>query len=218
MLTLSDAAGEFRLRSIRSETDNDGAQASRLRSISRLFDVMVNMKKILMVSLLLLCWATLCAGQETGAIAQPSAPDIGGKWVLDTTRSHLGRPGNSPLAGADVTMVIEIKDVLAHVSRTMIVDGKESLSDGFYYTDSRGESNPVFPYKGSGEFRTTSKMVDSKLVTTWTQDIVDSGKTLRVEAEESWDPLRDGKTLVNSISTRTPKGTETFKLYYKRVS
>jgi hypothetical protein len=173
--------------------------------------------KTLTIGLLLFCWVTLCAGQETGLIANPTTPDIGGKWVLDTSKSNAGLAGANPLAGADVKMVIEISDKEVRISRTMIVDGKEHLSDGFYYTDGRGETNPVFPYKG-GEFQTTSRMVDMKLITTWAQDIEVSGKPVHVEAEESWDPLRDGKTLVNSISTRTPKGTETIKLYYRRVS
>jgi hypothetical protein len=179
--------------------------------------VMKLMKKTLIAGLLLFGLATICAGQDTGLIAHPSAPEISGTWVLDTSKSNFGKAGTNPLAGAEVTIVIEINDKEVRLSRTMIVDRKEHLSDGFYYTDGRGESNPVFPYKG-GEFKTISRMVDTKLVTTWTQEIEVAGKLVRVEAEESWDPLRDGRTLINSITTRTPKGTETFKLYYKRVS
>lgn len=175
------------------------------------------MKKLLITGLFLLSWATLCFAQDTGVVANPATPDIGGKWVLDKSKTKVGGAGTNPLAGTEMTMVIEISDRQVRVSRIMIVEGEEHLSDGLYYTDGRGESNPVYPYKG-GEFQTTSTMVDMKLVTKWTQDIEVSGKPVRLEAEESWDPLRDGQTLVNSITTRTPKGTETIRLYYKRVS
>ena len=164
----------------------------------------------------LLIWATLCVAQKGNVSLQgTTTPNFSGRWTLDKSKSNVPGLAES-LPSAEITMVIDIDGPEVHISKNMIVDGREHIGDWFYYTDGRGESNPPFPGSDS-EFKTHSKWSSNKLISTASLDMNVAGQIIHVEAEETLELSRDGKTLVDTISKRNQKGVESIKLIYKRV-
>lgn len=173
------------------------------------------MKRVLILFWLLSCSLLGVAQEGKMKAAGQMKSGLNGTWKLDNSKSDLGSSAHNPLATADVTMTIEINEPEVHLSRNMIVNGQEHIGDWLYYTDGRGETNSAF-LSGSG-LKTITKWSGSKLVSTASFDLNASGNAIHVEAKETWELSRDGKTLINSISTSNPRGTEIFKLVYKRT-
>jgi len=158
-----------------------------------------------LVCLLLLALAAVCAAQDGGKKEAKPRPDLTGTWVLD-------RSGHGVSRKFDSTLVITHRDPELRIVRTDVMETKRLMWEYVYYTDGRGESNPM-DY-GTGRIR----WIRSK--TKWKGD--------RVEARiggfwRRWQLSADGQTLTHTYSTGyipveglMPQPTS-IKLVYRRA-
>ena len=96
--------------------------------------------------LLLLClFACAAAGAAAGDDRKKEGkhPDLSGTWTLDRSKSDFGVFWDRPLAKTDATLVVVHNEPELKVTRTLRLNGREETKELVYYTDGRGESNPI---------------------------------------------------------------------------
>ena len=142
-----------------------------------------------------------------------SHPDLSGTWELDRGKSDFGVFWDRPVAKTDATLVVSHRDPELKFTRTLRLGGREETKELVYYTDGRGETNPM-TMGGS--------LVNSK--TGWERDrVVARAKLSRpgadgrveVEVTETWQVA--GKTLTHTSVVKGSFGEEEMRLVYRRV-
>ncbi|HEX8720474.1 MAG TPA: hypothetical protein VF736_07590 [Pyrinomonadaceae bacterium] len=166
------------------------------------------MKSIILCVCMAACLAGATYAQgEKGKAAQPR-PDLSGTWVLDRSSSNYGEARGSDLSKTDSTLVIAHRDPELRISKTMLLKGARWTKEYVYYTDGRGESNPM--YYGAGFFETKTK---------WKADGVEAYQCYRSygrqgaqtqvacvggETTQSWRLSADGQTLTHTTASFSP--------------
>jgi hypothetical protein len=175
------------------------------------------MKKILAV-ICLLSFVSLGMSQGDKKKTDGKArPDFSGTWAIDKSKSDFGRAENSPIAKADVVMTVTQSEQEFHVTRKMSLNGKERSGDWAYYTDGRGETNPML-LRSNVQLKTKTKWSGSKLVSKAAFSETVAGEDENVDIEERWEISGDGKTLTDTFSmSGSGGGTRAVKLVYKRA-
>jgi hypothetical protein len=112
------------------------------------------MKNIL-ACLVLLALAVVCAAQQRPKQEAKPHPDLTGTWVLDRSKSGGG-------SKFDSTLVITHRDPELRITRTDLRKRERVTKEYVFYTDGRGESNPM--YYGNGKFDSDTKWEGSKVV------------------------------------------------------
>jgi hypothetical protein len=141
-------------------------------------------------------------------------PDFSGTWVRDNSKSNLGPFNGSPMARAELTLVIAQHDPELKVSRKLKLSDKELTGGLVYYTDGRGETNP-----------SSFSRAEVKSRTTWDGDkIVAQSSPSRtspagdVDTTETWELSTDGKTLIQTTTITSRLATRTMKEVFNRAS
>lgn len=142
------------------------------------------MKNIL-ASLVLLALATVCAAQENRKQEAKPHPDLTGTWVLD--RSGGG-------SKFDSTLVITHRDPELRITRMDVRKRERVTKEYVFYTDERGESNPM--YYGSGKFDSDTKWEGSKVVA-YTCNRGYKGARCHGADSWKWQLSADGQTLTH---------------------
>jgi hypothetical protein len=177
---------------------------------------------------LVLLWATscvvFCPAQDKKAQAQ-SRPDFTGTWVRSLSKSKNNR---WPLGTALVTLTILHHEPEIKITRKSDLRGKETIIEGLYYTDGRGENNSARfqgvvslgvpgqtgemrprPARGS-DTRSKTKWEANKLVSRWTFTTEVLGNWVDMDVTEKRELSADGKTLTITTSFGRPALTEVF--------
>jgi hypothetical protein len=170
------------------------------------------MKAKVTICFWLLAFAAMCFAQEG-----KTHPDFSGSWVLDASKSELGRGGGGGGQGSSATgtLTVTMKDAEFKLSRKMKFGEQERATDLLYYTDERGETNPgTF----GSEIKSKTKWEGSKIVSKATVSrTMPSGDTVNIDLQETWEMSDDGKVFTDTIVANTPMGTRTFKYVYNRA-
>ena len=150
--------------------------------------------------ILCLCVAACLSGVSSAQVGEGSEqrPDMTGTWVLDRSKSNYGDARGRDISKADSTLVIEHRGSELRIAKTVVLKGQQETKQYAFYTDGRGESNPMA--YGPGRFETRTK---------WEGDTVvahaNSGNG--TEMTQKWRLSADGQTLTH---TTTGGGTSGF--------
>jgi hypothetical protein len=179
--------------------------------------------KLLPLPIIFAVSVVCCFGQSSKTIK----PDLGGTWELE-----VGRSGAAP-----EQITITHHDPQLTIRRTVTIDGVREEEALTYYTDGRGERNPV-----TGGLRTNASMgswhpSETTSETTWSKDKVVTCSVqwlfagtvvFEYEITEEWQLASDGKTLTKITLTAPKKdltgnaaiavGDRTLKEVYKLIS
>ena len=179
------------------------------------------MKKAL-ACLMMLALAAVCAAQDSRKKESKQRPDLTGTWVLDKSKSGGG-------SNFDSTLVITHRDPEVRINRTDVRKGERVTKDYVFYTDGRGESNPM--YYGDGRFDSDTKWEGGKVVAYMCARTY-SGQKCRGGTSQEWQLSADGQTLThttsyvtgfdygragNSVTAPTPGEPGGTKLVYRRA-
>ena len=141
--------------------------------------------------ILCLCVAASLAGVSSAQVGagKGTRPNLTGTWALDRSSSSYGEARGQGIWKADSTLVIEHRGEELRVERTLVLKGQRETKQYAYYTDGRGESNPmVF---GRGAFETQTKWDGEKVVAR-------ARPAVGLESTQTWQLSADGQTLTHT--------------------
>ncbi len=174
---------------------------------------MRGMKKIWGLILLFILAVGVAARDDKKA--DTSKPDFSGKWVLDKSKSELGRIGQGPMANAEVTLLIEHKEPELKILRTILLNGQEIKQAFLYFSDNRGETNPAA--FGNAEVKSKTKWDKAKLESKSSASFSVRGETFYADTSEKRELSAEGKVLTISISISSSRGLQLIKQVFNRV-
>lgn len=167
-----------------------------------------------LAGLLLLALAAVCAGQESRKKEAKPHPDLTGTWVLDRSRSGGGSKFDSTL---DITQ----RDPELRITRTDVRKRERVTKEYVFYTDGRGESNPM--YYGNGKLDSDTKWEGSKVVA-YVCNRRYTGARCHGGDAWKWQLSADGQTLTHRTSYVMASGYDSpawvmgkNKLVYRRA-
>ncbi|MEW6212146.1 MAG: hypothetical protein AB1631_27570 [Acidobacteriota bacterium] len=153
-----------------------------------------------------------CAGQKD---KDTRAPDLSGKWILDTSKSKFDSKGRGS-AYISTVLVISHNEPELRIIRTFISKGREQSEELTYYTDGRGETNKLaFTIR---DLKTRTRWEKGNLVSkwTWTSDI--GNDNLFTDGHERREMSADGRVLAITYSISGISGLILLKLVFNRDS
>jgi hypothetical protein len=171
--------------------------------------------------LLLLClFACAAAGAAAGDDRKKEGkhPDLSGTWALDKSKSSYGEARGRDISKANSTLIIEHRGTELRIKKTVVFKGQQETKQYAYYTDGRGESNPMAYGPGEVESKT---VWDGDKVKAYTR--VGGGNHWSgyyLATEQQWRLSDDGRTLTHTINSVNPGGegsAQVIKLVYRRV-
>jgi hypothetical protein len=151
-------------------------------------------------------------------------PDFSGTWELDHARSSRG--GSRSVWKNPATLVIEHRGEELRIKRTLeLGGGRRETKEFTYYTDGRGEVNPMA--LGAGRSGTKTKWEGARVVsyayygatkgfggdlsdTAFKWRLSDDGRTLTHTIQSSVRPSVGGGSVADTINSET-------KLVFRRV-
>jgi hypothetical protein len=141
--------------------------------------------------ILCLCVAACLAGVSSAQAGKGSEqrPNLSGTWALDKSRSNYGDARGRDISKADSTLVIEHGGSLLSIEKTVVLKGQRETKQYAYYTDGRGESNPMA--YGGGRFETRTKWDGRKVLT-------HASYGPGTEFTQTWELSADGQTLTHT--------------------
>lgn len=166
------------------------------------------MRSIIMCACLAACLAGVSYAHGGGGKDARPRPDLSGTWVLDRSSSNYGEARGKDISKTDSTLVIVHRDPELRISRTAALRGERWTKEYVYYTDGRGESNPM--YYGAGLVETETKWKGGRVEAVHcyrpagrhasrTQVRCASG-----DATQVWQLSADGQTLTHTTSSFSP--------------
>lgn len=163
---------------------------------------------------LLMC-ASLALAQ--GDKPKDAKPDFSGTWAFDRSKSSLGPLERSPVANAEIMLVITHKEPELKITRKVNLNGNATSQEFTYYSDGRGETNPATI--GNNEVKSKTKWDKMKLESKSSSSfqIRGGGDVFHTDTAERRELSQDGKTLTVTISISGPRGIQVIKLVYNRA-
>jgi hypothetical protein len=155
------------------------------------------MRKIAICLWLLSC-AALCVAQGGSENSkEESRPDLTGTWVLDRQKTDLAR-FDRDLRRGGITLIVRHLEPEIRITNKFRSEGKDRAQELVYYTDGRGEENPLLVTKGVVKSRTLWD--GRKLVSKSFSQMRTSRGILQLEALQKWELSADGRTLTQTIT------------------
>jgi hypothetical protein len=159
------------------------------------------------------CFIFICVLGTTSAHAQSKQkptkikPDFSGNWLLDRAKGNVGS-STTP----DQPVKIVHHDPELKITRMIASNGQVTAQDFVYYTDGRGETNPMLvtlttsPDKNRQAHdkdvsKSKTTWSGNKLVTRSTVRSLIGGHLLEFEIIDEWKLSTDGKTLTETSRT-----------------
>jgi hypothetical protein len=173
----------------------------------------MNLGRALLASLLLAAFAAAAPARpkasefRDGGKKEGKHPDLSGTWALDKSRSNYGEARGRDISKADSTLVIGHRGAELSIERTVVLKGQRETKHYAYYTDGRGESNPMA--YGSGTFETQTKWDGAKVVAR-----TPARRGSASESTQTWELSADGQTLTHT----TVSGSQEFNWGDSHVS
>ena len=134
------------------------------------------------------------AGNKNSTVQ--SRPDLSGTWVLD--KSKIDPKGaDDDLVQDGMTLIVLHRDPEIKITRKFRSKKKDHVQEIVFYSDGRGETNPIRIGTGRIKSRTTwedNKLVSSSLWRSQTERGVRERKVVN-----SWELSPDGKTLIQTV-------------------
>ncbi|HEX6185326.1 MAG TPA: hypothetical protein VFZ44_15685 [Pyrinomonadaceae bacterium] len=170
--------------------------------------------------ILCVCVAASLAGVSSAQVGAGKAPrpNLTGTWALDKSRSNYGEARGRDISKADSTLVIEHRDSLLSIEKTVVLKGQRETKQYAFYTDGRGESNPMA--YGGGRYETRTKWNGRKVV-------AHAGNGNGSESTQTWELSADGQTLTTVSGSQefnygggndfSPWHSVRIKLVYRRA-
>jgi hypothetical protein len=154
------------------------------------------MRNITICLCLLLC-ASLCTAQggDKNADAQ-SRPDLSGAWVLDKSKIDLSS-SDSDLAQGGMTLIVLHREPEIKITRKFRSKKRDYVQEIVFYSDARGETNPVLI--GKDRIKSRTAWEDKRLVSNslWRSQTERGVREIKVI--NSWELSPDGKTLIQTV-------------------
>ena len=161
------------------------------------------MKTVALCILLLSCVTSIARAQNNR-----NTPNLTGNWrLVESQNSSVS--GNQTANRPTTTLIIVHQDPEIRMTLQTVVNRRASHVRHTYFTDGRGETNRM---------PSTNQILSSR--TRWRNGEIeirrsdavtvrlggDSTRTVSIEATERWQLSNDGRTLVQTITTRLPRG------------
>ena len=168
------------------------------------------------------CLAGVSAARDDKRKGAAPRPDLSGTWVLDRSKSNYGDARGRNISKDDVTLVITHRDPELRFTKTVVNEGRQETKEYVYYTDGRGETNPM--YYGSGEVDSKTRWDGDRLETLATLARVgraNQGAGYYLAMEAKWRLSDDGRTLTHtnySVNPGEEGGSQETRLVYRRAS
>ncbi len=175
------------------------------------------MKQAIAFLLFLFCAASVSAQTDKqNQAAEKPRPDFSGTWVRDNSKSNLGPFNGSPMARAELTLVIVQRDPELKVSRKLKLSDRELRRELVYYTDGRGETNPSSFSRA--EIKSKTRWDDDRIVAQSPHSrTTPAGGTINIDTTDRWELSSDGKTLTQTTTIVSPMGLRTLKQVFTRI-
>lgn len=154
----------------------------------------------------------LSAGHQNDK--KKATPNFSGTWVLNKSRSSLGRFGQGPFANAELTLVILHDEPELKITRKTTLNGTERGQEMVYYSDGRGETNAAA--FGNNEVKTKTKWEGTKLVSKSSISRSFRRETFFTDTSERRELSEDGRSLTITVSISGPAGTSVIKQVFDR--
>lgn len=161
---------------------------------------------------------------QTTSDASAPSPDFSGTWELDRKLSTNHRN----LSGfEEMIYIISQKESTLRVARTMKTKKKERTQELIYYTDGRGEKNPIM--YGGEKRKSKTSLSNGKLISKYTLSlwISSTNDYYNQDARDSWELSRDGNALIITTESSEIRNLpdflrdvfkpETYRKVFKRV-
>lgn len=166
------------------------------------------MRSIILCACLAACLAGVSHAQGGKTNDARPRPDLSGTWVLDRSRSNYGEGRGGDASKTDSTLVITHRDPELRISKTMVLKGRQWTKEYVYYTDGRGESNPMYYGAGVAETKTKWKGDGVEAVFCYRAQGRNGSRTqagcVNGDSEQRWQLSADGRTLTHTTSYYLP--------------
>ena len=154
------------------------------------------MKKVALCFWLLSCVAVcLAQGGNKNSTVQ-SRPDLSGTWMLDKSKIDASS-SDSDLAQGGMTLIVLHREPEIKITRKFRSGKKDYVQEIVFYSDARGETNPILT--GKGRIKSRTAWEDNRLVSNslWRHQTERGAQERKVI--NSWELSSDGKTLIQTI-------------------
>ena len=155
------------------------------------------MKNVVAYSLILLGVSCLFGTPTSNSSTYQNKPDLSGTWVLDWSLSESKGGDKKNRRYDSMTMVITHHEPELGITFKQLKNKQETSQHVDYYTDGRGEKNPVF--KSKSLIRSTTKWEGNTLVSRRRTEFYETGDFYFYEVTVSWELSAEGTTLTHSI-------------------
>jgi hypothetical protein len=158
--------------------------------------------------LVLFALAAACLGQNGRKQEPQPRPDLTGTWVLDKSKSDRVKQFDS-------TLIIVHRDPELKITQTDVRKAERVTKDYVFYTDERGESNPM--YYGTAKFDSDTKWEGGTIVA-YTCVRRYTGAKCHGADSQRWQISADGQTLTHHLTGIDYYGAaDITKLVYRRA-
>jgi len=144
----------------------------------------------------LIAIVTICAAQkDKNRHGQRAKPDLSGTWVLDQSKSNLGKSQKENIT--DYVLTIMHREPAIRITKSVKEGGRASMEEWIYYTDGRPEILPL-----SQNIEVHTKWRGNKLYRriSITHRNPFSSIPDQTVTEEEWELSEDGSALKRTIS------------------
>jgi hypothetical protein len=162
------------------------------------------MRKIAIFLWILLSAVSGLAEVENREPVSQSRPNLSGTWALDKTKTDL-KHYDRDLKKSGITLVVEHHETEIKITRTFKSEGKDRKQELVYYTDGRGEKNPILE-GGKMRVKSHTRWIGNELMTKsiFRNPLAERGVFEQQEVLTKWELSNDGRTLTQTISVSKP--------------
>jgi CCR4-NOT transcriptional regulation complex NOT5 subunit len=151
----------------------------------------------------------LCAASTASAQDRRTTPDFNGTWrLIESQNSSVS--SNQTTNQTATTLIIVHQDPEIRMTLQTVVNRRASRLTHIYFTDNRGETNRA-PGSANRTLSSRTRWRNGELEIRRSDAVTirlagDATRTVSIEANERWQLSSDGRTLVQIITTRLPRG------------
>lgn len=135
--------------------------------------------------------------------AHQNRTDLSGTWAIDLSLSDYGLLGKKDLPYDEWIFIITQQEPEIKITRKTIKKNREWVAELIYYTDGRGEKNPII--MGKETIKSKTAWEGDKLVSRSVGRLSDNANFYRYDVTDSWELSPDGETLIYTTSRTPPK-------------
>ena len=160
-----------------------------------------SLMKMMVACLWLFFSMILCLAQGGKTeVTSPERPDLSGTWSLDFSASDFGVPKDE-VPYDKLTLIISHNEPELRITRRVGKKAKERSQTVVYYSDGRGESNPLISGGPPVKSKTAWRGNILQVIGSTRGFVSGGGETMEMHVTDEWQLSPDGNTLTYSSST-----------------